>query len=159
CDTLRSMIREGLLLDEPSLAGRFLWMPDLPLGKYWLSWIPLFDQVWIDRRVVELCEASALLAQRGYTHLPAVDVHSVAWHRFYPRKTRWKSPEPAAFGDFLKALNETVAKVARMPARKHELSSRCFLHIDDYVAWDGRQVPGNLLTAESREGGIAVGKW
>src|SRR5262249_7857846 len=46
CDMVRLMIRDGLLFDVPSLAGSFVWMPDLPLGQDWLSRVPLIDQTW-----------------------------------------------------------------------------------------------------------------
>jgi hypothetical protein len=159
CDLVRSMIRDALPLETPSLAGCFLRLPCLPLGNSWLSLVPLIDQIWIDRRVVELCEAAADLAKKGYSHLPAADPHSLAWHRFFPPGTRWTSPRPAAFGVFVAALRQAVARVGQMPARVRQLSDRCFLHIDDYVSWKGRQTADALLTSENRESGIPVSRW
>jgi hypothetical protein len=46
-----------------------------------------------------------------------------------------------------------------MPARWREVEGRQFVHLDDYLAWNERRVPGTLLRKEHREEGIVVGRW
>ncbi len=159
CDIVRSMIREGLLADVPALAGRFVYMPSLPLGAPWLSRVPLLDGTWIDRRVVELSEASAHLEGRGYTRLPAVDRHSLAWHRFYPPGTRWTSPRPAPRACLAEALGKAVGLVRRMRMRVRQFGGRDFLHVDDYVRVGNSRVTEALVFPGGTEEGIAVRRW
>jgi hypothetical protein len=159
CEILLSVIREGLLADEPSLAGEFVHMPFLPLGPNWLSRVPLLERAWIDRRIVELCEATALLADGGYYHLPAADPHSLAWHRFFPPKTRWTSPHTAPHSNFLDALRQSAAAVREMPGRTCQISGRTFVHVDDYAVWERRRVPDDLSSPGMRGDGIAWARW
>jgi hypothetical protein len=159
CEVLLSVIKEGLLCDEPSLAGKFVYMPFLPLGQSWLGRVPLLDRVWIDRTVVELSEASALLAEEGYSRLPAADPHSLAWHRFFPPNTRWKSAVPAPHGEFVGALGRARAAVRGMPARACEISGRPCLHVADYGAWAGRRVPVDPRSPGIQEDGVSWAGW
>ena len=156
---LHSIIKDGLLVDEPSLAGKFVHMPFLPLGENWLSRVPLLDQVWIDRRIVELCEASALLFDEQYTHLPAADPHSLAWHRFFPAETRWTSPTMAPHSVFVDALNRAIAAIGKMQTRACHISGRPFVHIDDYAAWAARRGRDDLRRTGMQEGGIPWARW
>jgi hypothetical protein len=155
CDILRGTI-EGLLVAEPTLAGSYVPMPHLPLGPGWLNCVPLHEQVWIDRRIVELCEASAILADDGYTRLSGDDLHSLAWHRFFRRGSHWKAPKPAPRTEFIVALNHAVAAVSVMPARKRLVADRPFIRIDDYVSWTGRR---GQCDYQALEEGIAVSRW
>lgn len=159
CELLLNVIKDGILVDEPSLAGRFIHLPFLPLGQSWLSRVPLRDGVWIDRKLLELCEASAVLAGRGYTRLPAIDPHSLAWHRFYPPNTRWASPSAAPQSVFCNALNEAAAAVRKMPTRVRQIQGRPFAHIEDYGAWIGRRMPGHLQVPGMQQDGISRTRW
>jgi hypothetical protein len=159
CECLMSVIREGFVFDQPPLAGRFVCMPFLPVGAVWLSRVPLIEKVWMDRRVVELCEASALLAAAGYIRLPPSDPHSLALHRFFPLDTQWKSPAPAPHGHFFEALRQAEAAVRTMPARSYEISGRPFVFFDDYAAWPGRRVPDDLRSPGMKEDGIVRARW
>jgi hypothetical protein len=160
CEDLGSIIREGLCPEVPSLVGRFIRMPYLPLGHDWLSRVPLLDHVWIDRTIVALCETSALLErEEGYTRLPPRDPHTTAWHRFFPPGTRWAPATATPHTGFHARLSQVTAVVRAMPARDRCVAGRRYVHIDDYAAWGGRRVPLYLLDAAHREQGLAIGPW
>src|SRR5262249_10453338 len=108
-------------------------------------------------RVVELCEASARLADEGCIRLPPADPHSLAWHRFFPRGTRWTDPSPVPRGRFLEVLRETTCDVRGIPAQRCAVSGRWLIRLDDYAAWRERLVPEQVLGA--REDGIDVARW
>jgi hypothetical protein len=136
-----------------------LLLPYLPLGGNWLSYVPLVDGHWVDRRVVELCEASAFLKERGFTRVPSLDGHSLAWHRFFPAHTRWRDPKEAPREEFLTALEEISGTVSTIPGSPREIAGRPFVHIDDYARWRSRHVPRDYMAEAARHVGIPIGRW
>jgi len=159
CDMNSFVIREGFFLDYPVLKGCYLLLPYLPLGEDWLSYIPLVDQRWIDRRLVELCETTAILHQRGYTRMPPLDAHSMAWHRFYCPHSRWRAPKEASREPFLTTLDEVTAAVRSMPGRPVVINGRPYIDVEAYTRWGGRHVPYEYLAEDARHIGIPVQRW
>jgi hypothetical protein len=159
CQGLSQMIRDGLLLDHPELAGRYVVLPHLPLGSQWLGYVPLVGGCWIDLRTVELCEASASLQKKGFTRLPSLDRHSLAWHRFYAPHTRWQDPIEAPRERFLEALDDARKALVRMPGPRNDFGGRPFVRVEDYARWGRRRLPGEYLREEYRLVGIHVRRW
>jgi hypothetical protein len=158
CDILRSMI-EVLPLDTPVRRGTFVQLPYLPLGRVNLSRVPLIDGQWIDRSVIELCEACAYLHDEGFTRMPPLDYHRLAWHRFYPPGTSWASPQPAEPALLFDARDDAERRLGQLQAHTTEINGRPYICYRDYAAWERRRVPGDLTTADLRGAGLKVCSW
>lgn len=159
CLDTADLIQNGFFLDHPSLEGRYLRLPYVPLGDDRLSDIPLIDGCWLDQRLIELCETAAHLHQEGFTRVPPIDRHRVAWHRFFPPHTRWQGPRESPPERFWETLDKVGQKIRNLPARRSEVSGRTVVHIDDYAGWKGCWVPRDYLVADARHIGIPVRRW
>jgi hypothetical protein len=158
CDILRSMI-ESLEQEGAIRSGTFLQMPYLPLGQLEVSRVPLLDGTWIDRSVIEVCEACALLHDQGFTRLPALDTHPLAWHRFYPPGRRASSSPQADPQIFEEARHQARARLGRFKGRTYEINGRPFIDFQDYAAWERRRVPGDLTAPYLLKDGLEVCAW
>jgi hypothetical protein len=117
------------------------------------------ERYWLDRRVVELCEGVALMRELGFTCLPPLDRHTLAWHRFYPPHTRWREAREAPHERFLSALQTAAEAVSTMPGRSREIGGRAFVHVHDYADWNGRKIPREYLAVNAQKRGIPVQRW
>jgi hypothetical protein len=158
CETLLSKLRV-LPRDTPVRSGTFVHMPYLPLGRFRMCRVPLVDGTWIDRTVIELCEACAHLHDKGFSRLPPRDYHHLAWHRFYPRGTYWASPKAAGPDTLEEARREAWSRLGRLRTRTREIDGRPFIHFEDYWKWNGRKVPGDLSAPHLRQDGLEVCSW
>jgi hypothetical protein len=158
CEVLCEMLKV-LPLDTPVQAGTFVRMPYLPLGESALSRVPLVEGAWIDRSVLELCEACALLYEGGFTRLPAMDFHNLAWHRFYRPGTAWAAPTAEDHGVFEQARKKARAYLGRFCGETREFEGRPFVRLHDYAAWERRHVPGDVAAEAMRETGLVVCSW
>jgi hypothetical protein len=141
----------------PDLAGTFVEIPYMPLGESRLGRVPLVGGEWVDRRVVALWEACASLHARGWTRLPALDPHPIAWHRVFPPGTRWADPRAAGQDQLDGAIRRAEEALRSFRGGAREIGGRQYLRFADYCDWRGRQVPGDLRRA--RREGVAVGRW
>jgi hypothetical protein len=121
CQATCSLI-QGLLQDYPVLEGRYLLLPYLPLSDNALSYVPLVDCCWLDRRLVELAETTALLLQRGYTRVHPLDRHPLSWHRFFKPCSRWREPSEAPRERFLDTLEAVTRETRGLPWRIREVA-------------------------------------
>jgi hypothetical protein len=156
-DILRSMI-DGLELAGAIRSGTFVQLPYLPLGHLAVCRVPLLQSAWIDRSVIELCEACALLHDKKFTRLPALDPHVLAWHRFYPPDTRWPPPE-AKPEIFEEARHQARAHLGQFKGEILEIGGRPFISFEKYARWERRKVPGDLGAHDGLQEGLDVCAW
>jgi hypothetical protein len=149
----------GLVGEEEIGRGRCLRLECIPLESWALKVVPLFEGVWIDRLILELAEWCALLTAKGFQRLPALDSHCLAWERFYPAGTDWSTPAEAPGGDLQDVRAQAKRHLARYPGRTREVNGRPYLHVEDYAAWPGRKIPGDLLSPPYTDRGIFVPAW
>jgi hypothetical protein len=162
CAEALDLLREGVVVDHPGLEGSYLQLPYLPLGdnQWWWWLIPLVDGSWIDRRLVELCEVTARLGGRGFIRVPPLDPHLLAWHRFFPRHSRWQEPpDEASPHKVLKVLKAVTAQAKGLRVGRWTASGRPLIHVEDYLQWGHRQVPEAALVKEARGRGLVVTRW
>ena len=113
---------------------------------------PLVEGQWIDRHVVELAEFGAVVEEGGF-ELQVTEDHFMAPLRVDRREG----------GQFIEAEEtliaavraQTTAALAEFTGRATEIEGRSYVHIDDYRAWPGRRVQGDLQPVE----GLVVACW
>jgi hypothetical protein len=155
CEQHRQAIEASV--EGTALLRESVRMPYLPLGGTLLSFLPLKDGNLIDTEALALCEACAGLSRDGYVRLGAGDPHPLAWHRFYPKGEWWGYPRPCSRDVFLEAAEQARLALQTCPARKEYFDGRLHLHFMDYIAWEGRCVPGDPGTGLFR--GLWVEGW
>ncbi|MDA1062288.1 MAG: hypothetical protein O2895_05210, partial [Chloroflexi bacterium] len=137
-----------LATDGTVRAGRVVELSTVPISM--LREAPLVDGKWLDRYVVELAEAGAILVKQGFTFEIADDNHPLAW-------------DPAMSADGAEAPRETVEKalvaarenLKRCPAKTRKIDGRPYLAFDGYRGWRSRKLKGQLAVSD----GVGVASW
>lgn len=115
-------------------SARKVLLPSVPVP--FLQTVPVVDNEWIDRHVVELAEFGCQLLVEGCVIQQGPDLHRLAW----PVISRPNLREAN-----LKAIRaKATASLSLFPGRVTFIEGRPFLNIEDYVAWPHRKVRGEL---------------
>lgn len=98
--------------------------------------VPMVNDEWIDRYVVELAEFVCLLLEHGYAIQEGRDTHPLAWPFI-------SAPDGAE--EDLDAIRATAAaSLAAFPGRVTSIDGRPFLNVTDYLAWPDRKFRGEF---------------
>jgi hypothetical protein len=154
-DTIQAIVA-AFALEEPLKAGAALYMPSLLFGPTVLRYIPLIECRWIDREILALCEAGALL-EESMLRLPPVDPHPLACDRFFARDENWAAPMPAHPQVLNVAITRATANLSRCPGKLGAIGGRPHINIDRYRLWPGRYIRGRV--DDARVEGLIVNKW
>jgi hypothetical protein len=105
-----------------------------------LQTVPVVENEWIDRHVVELAELGCRLLEEGYVIQQRRDIHVLAW--------------PVISGPNLTEANlkaikaKAAASLSEFPGRVTSVEGRPFLNLADYAAWPHRKLRGELKVQE-----------
>ncbi len=143
---IRGLIKAGEVKERTALELGPITMESLLLA-------PLVEGRWIDAHVVELAEFGAAVEEAGFGQWVSED------HFLAPLQIC----QSVQGGQLIEAdekviasiRQQTVAALAKFTGRTTEIDGRSYLHIDDYRAWPGRRVQGDLHPV----GGIVVSSW
>lgn len=159
CETAANWIFERLFDDQPDLEGTYLELPFLPLGTFWTKFMPLVSQSWLDRGLVELCETAARLQSLGFSRIPALDPHSLSWHRFIRRSVRMTATLKPLRTNFTTILKEVKRAIASRCWQQIEINGRPHILIDELRCWNDRVLPAEYLAKDRLLAGINVRAW
>ena len=143
---IRGLIKAGEVKDATAVELGPITMESLLLA-------PLVEGHWIDAHVMELAEFGAAVEEAGFEQWVGED-HFLAPLQICQSVQGGQLIE----GDekvIASIRQQTVVALAKFTGRTTELDGRCYLHIDDYRAWPGRRVQGDL----HRVDGIVVSSW
>ena len=143
---IRALIKAGEVKEGTAVE---LW----PITMESLLLAPLVEGRWIDCHVVELAEFGAAVEEGGFEQRVGED-HFLAPLQICQGVQGGQAIE-ADEKVIAEIRHQTVAALAKFTGRTTEIDGRCYLHIDDYRAWPGRRVQGDLHLVD----GILVSSW
>lgn len=138
---MKGVVREGIVIDLPSVPQQFL------------QEAPLVDGDWIDRYIVELAEWGARLVEKGFLLAESHDSHPMAWQRIIDQEEGSEADAAVA----KKLWQQTRKHLAGFPGRSREFGKRHYLSFTDYLKWKGRRNKGDLKSEVSM--GLMVSRW
>ncbi len=132
------------------LSGTVARLETVPVS--FLRKVPLLEDIWLDRYVVELAQYGSLLRAKGYEISEDQDEHPLASVQFVSHDG--KEIDQAE----TQSLRRRALRVlARFPGRRREIDGRPYLHFEDYRCWRGRKVKGDPQSEIQR--GFVTTSW
>jgi hypothetical protein len=151
-DDIRGWIKSGELK-----RGGILRLVSVPFSDVSLKYVPVIAGRWIDRHFIYLAEWCTHLLDRGFTRLPALDDHPLAFDRFFPPRTNWSRPNEADDSQIATAEAEAKAHLDKYPGRTRNIEGRVYLHFRDYARWPDRWLRGDFKRLY--ESGVSLQSW
>lgn len=150
-DVIQAM--KGLTQSGKVKGGVCVHLEQVPVAV--LATVPLVDNVWLDRYVVELAEWYALLEHKGFERYGADDDHPMAWDCISLPATRENRPQEINVDQVNTIRNAARANLAKFKGKTKTIDGRVYLHFDDYCRWRSRKVKERLDVTE----GILLSSW
>ena len=107
---------------------------------------------WLDRYVVLLAEAGAMLADKGHQPKETNDHHPLGWPSFMDDAGK-EIDRKEITGFCLRAERH----LKKFPRRTKEINGRTYINFEDYCAWRGRRVKDDLSSYVSE--GFITASW
>lgn len=158
-DQIKDSVRE-----DGVITGATVELPTIPLnyGSGLLRRAPLVDGLWIDAEIVILAELGNDLQNKGFSTLPPIDRHLLAWLRIFPPGTDWSNPRLVEVEKIITLHEATRQKVCSFDgndARK-DIADRLFLDFRKYSAWREKHFQGQIHGAGGKiYDGVVVPFW
>lgn len=117
-----------------------------------LQQAPLVEGEWLDYHLAELAEWGALVQAKGYAFKETEDDHPLASARF-ARADGGDADQV----DILALRVLAVDNMTKFPGRSRKINKRLGFCFQDYCAWQGRKVKGDL--SASVQQGFLTASW
>jgi len=130
--------------------GTLVYLDTVPIP--FLQFATLVEGEWLDRYVMALAEAGAMLADKGYQIQETNDHHPLAWPHFLDSNNN--EIDRKEIGSLLIKVDRHLKK---FPGRTKEIDGRLYINFEDYSAWHGRKVKDDLSACVSE--GFLTASW
>ncbi len=130
--------------------GTSIYLETVPIP--FLQFATLVEGEWLDRYVVVLVEAGAMLAHKGYQAQETNDNHPLAWPSFIDESGK-EIDRKEITGFCLRAKRH----LKKFPGRAKEIDGRPYINFADYCAWRGRK--GNADIESCVSDGFITNSW
>jgi hypothetical protein len=114
-----------------------IYMETVPIP--FLQCATLVEGEWLDRYVMVLAEAGAMLADTNYQIQETNDHHPLAWPRFIDERG-----EEIDRKEIQSLCLRADRHLKKFPGRTKEIDGRTYINFGDYCSWRGRRVKGDL---------------
>ena len=131
--------------------GTSVYLETVPIP--FLQFATLVEGEWLDRHVVVLAEAGAMIADKGYQPKETNDHHPLAWPNFIDDSSNDEIDRKEITGFCLRADRH----LKKFPGRTKEIDGRTYINFEDYCAWRGRRVKDDLSSCASE--GFITASW
>jgi hypothetical protein len=135
-ETIVSNIKE-LVKSGQVAAGRVIRLESIPIP--FLRDVPLVEGQWLDQQVVELAEWGAILKAKGFQVQEDDGANLLATLQFTQDSDQKVTPE-----EILAFRGRAQLFFKKYSGRTREIDGRQFISFEDYCAWRGRKVKGDL---------------
>jgi len=117
--------------------GNSLYLETVPIP--FLQVATLVEGEWLDRHVMMFAEVGAMLIDKSYQLQETSDHHPLAWLSFID------SSGSEINQSEIHVLSQQVSRrLKRFPGRTKEIDGQVYINFEDYCAWPGRKVKGDL---------------
>ena len=148
-DQMVSAIHE--LVDSGKVqSGTSVYLETVPIP--FLQFATLVEGEWLDRYVVVLAEAGAMLADKGYQPKETNDHHPLAWPHYLDSANN-EIDKKEIRSNFIRADRH----LKKFPGRTKESDGRSYINFKDYCTWRGRRVKEDLQSCVSH--GFMTASW
>lgn len=148
--------------DDYGMWGSQLRLECIPFGNGFAKRVPIVEQQWIDLQAIVLAEFGATLMKERFHRLPALDTHPIAWDRFFRPGTTWRditTNKRISISQLDEEYRKVEKSIDRWKTKTRQIDGRPFVRLDDYIAWRGRKVRGDLNDARVLNKGIVQQQW
>ncbi|MFZ2036960.1 MAG: hypothetical protein WAU62_08610 [Dehalococcoidales bacterium] len=130
--------------------GTLVYLDTVPIP--FLQFATLVEGEWLDRYVMALAEAGAMLADKGYQIQETNDHHPLARPNFLDSNNN--EIDRKEIGSLLIKVDRHLKK---FPGRTKKIDGRLYINFEDYSAWRGRKVKDDLSACVSE--GFLTASW
>ena len=130
--------------------GTSVYLETVPIP--FLQFATLVEGEWLDRYVMVLAEAGAMLAHKGYQIKETNDHHPLGWPNFLDSNNNEIDRK-----EIQSLLIRADRHLKKFPGRTKEIDGRTYINFEDYCAWRGRRVKGDLPSCVSE--GFMTASW
>ena len=130
--------------------GAIVYLETVPIP--FLQVATLVEGEWLDRYLMVLAEAGAMLAHKGYQMKETNDHHPLAWPNFLDSNNNEIDRKE------IHGLSQQAERhLKKFPGKIKEIDGRTYINFEDYCSWRGRRVKDDLPSCVSE--GFMTASW
>jgi len=130
--------------------GTSVYLETVPIP--FLQFATLVEGEWLDRYVVVLAEAGAMLTDRGYQVQETNDHHPLAWQHFFDNNNKEIDRK-----EIQSIFQRAERHLKKFPGRTKEIDGRPHINFEDYCSWRGHKIKDDLSSCISD--GFITASW